>query len=823
MKTTLKTFVLSSLFSPIFGQQISEAPLNPEFVTYINSSFKTPAVTSEGFILGELPSPHKYHLGSNDNNLTHPDFDPLYDMRTAGPGGTSLLSPAKNQGSCGCCWTFATCSSVESKWIIDALGTFNLSENNIKECHNFDYLSCSGGNIDMSTAYLSRRSGPISETDDPYSTADGSCISGLTPVAYVADARFVPNDINTIKQAILDYGGLYTNMYYDDLYYNSSDKTYFYSGSSGTNHAITLAGWDDNKSTAGGTGAWIIKNSWGTSWGENGFFFISYNDTKINTSVGFFPSRIDYDPQTEVYFYDEFGDIATFGYGGNTAYGCIKYTATADQMIKKIGTYAEASDAIIGIQVYDNFNGTTFSGLLGTISDQTCTFPGYYTFDLPTPISISIGNDFFVRVYYNTPGYNYPIPVESAVGGYSSAAVIETGVCWASSNGSGWTPLGQGTSYVRDLCIKVYAENILVPTVLTHPAPNTICTGENANYSITTSGSSITYQWQESTNGGTNWNNLSNVAPYSDVTTSTLVLTNISIGMNSYQYRCYITNSYGSDTSNAAWLNVIPLSSVDTQPVDVTICTGENAAFDIDASGPSLIYQWQVSINGGSTWTDITNTPPYSGATSTPLNISSVTTGMNNYLYRCVVSNTCTSKDTSDNALLTVDPLPVVDLGSDIAICAGDNAILDPGPGYDTYDWSTGETTQLITVDSAGIGFGYTMIYITVTESSCSNTDSVNILFDDCTGINSNEMKNGVIIYPNPSTDIINITIKNPEKGTVLSISDIHGKAIKTIVSDKKYNRADISDLNAGTYFISIKNSTINYSDKFLVSRKTGN
>jgi C1A family cysteine protease len=897
MKRILTIIISCFFILQIFGQQISEAPVNPEFTAYINSSLKIPAVTADGFTLGELPSPHKYHLETN-TSFVNPDFDAAYDMRTAGAGGTSLLTSVKNQGSCGCCWTFATMASIESRWFVTGEGTFDLSENNLKECHNFDYLSCNGGNIDMSTAYLSRRSGPISETDDPYSTADGSCTSGLTPVAYVTDARFIANDMNTIKQAILDFGALFTNMYYSDTYYNSTNKTYYYDGASGTNHAVTLVGWDDNKVTAGGTGAWIIKNSWGTFWGESGFFYVSYLDTKINSTVGFFPIRTDYDAQTEVYYYDEFGDVGTFGYGGNTAYGCIKYTASADQMIKKIGTYAEASGSVIGIQVYDNFNGTTFSGLLGSISDQTCTFPGYYTFDLPTPISISSGNDFFIRVYYNTPAYNYPIPVESAVGGYSSAAVIETGVCWSSSSGAAWTALGQGTSYLRDVCIKAYAENILAPTVLAEPNANTICSGENASYSITSNGSLPAYHWQLSTNGGTNWSDLSNVAPYSNVTTSAMDITSATIGMNNYQYRCYVTNAYGSDTSNAALLNITLSPSVDAQPIDMTVCSGANASFDITASGSSIGYQWQISTNGGSSWTNLTNTPPYSNVTSSPLNISTATAGLNGYQYHCVVSNTCTSDATSDAALLTVNPLPVVDLGINTEICAVDNIVLDPGSGYDTYEWSTGETSQTITVDStgtgqgditiyvtvtesscintdsinilfkpipqtelgndtmlcggenitldpgagfdtyswstgessqaividsAGVGFGSITVYLTVTENSCSNNDSIDVLFDDCTGINPNEIKDGVTLFPNPSDDIINIIVENAEKGTVISITDVTGKEIKNIVSDKKINRFNISDLPAGTYFISVINSKINYSDKFLITRKPGN
>ncbi|MFH0867050.1 MAG: C1 family peptidase [Bacteroidota bacterium] len=818
MKKIFLLLALCAFIVKASGQQISLAPVNPEFTDYINTAVKVPAITSEGFALGELPSPHNYFFSSQPVNKINPDFDPVYDLRTAGSGGTSLLTPVKNQGSCGSCWTFATCASMESRWFITGYGTFDLSENNLKECHNFDYASCDGGNIDMSTAYLSRRSGPVSESDDPYSAVDGSCTGGLTPVAYVTDARFLPNDMASIKQAILDYGAIYSNMYYSDTYYNSSDKTYYYSGSSGTNHGITLAGWDDNKVTAGGTGAWIIKNSWGISWGESGFFYISYNDTKVNTSVGFFPLRTDYDAQSEIYYYDDFGDIGTFGYGSNIAYGLVKFTATSDQMIKKIGTYAEASNAVIGAEIYDNFIGGILSGLLGSVSSQTCTLPGYYSFDL-FPISISSGNDFYIKVYYNTPGYNYPVPLEYAVGGYSSAAVVETGKCWSSGSGSSWTALGQGTSYVYDVCVKVYAENILAPAIVTHPSASTLCSGGNTNFSVTASGSSLTYQWQLSTNGGSIWSDLSNVSPYSNVTTDTMAITNATTGMNLYLYRCIVSNTYGDTPSNAAILTVNETPAIVSNPSDSTICAGANASFDVSASGTSPSYQWQLSTNGGSVWTNLTNTPPYSNVTTNVLNITSATIDMNTYRYRCPVNiNTCSA--ISDNAVLNVNPVPQPELGNDTMLCAGDYITLDPGSGFDDYEWSTGETSGSINVDSTGTGFGLVTIYLTVTSNSCANSDTVDILFDDCTGIHLAEIITGVNIYPNPSDNIINITVNNPEKGTIISFSDIHGKEIKRYVTDKKNNKIDVSELSAGIFFICIKNTDVSFSDKILIVRK---
>jgi len=90
-----------------------------------------------------------------------------------------------------------------------------------------------------------------------------------------------------------------------------------------------------------------------------------------------------------------------------------------------------------------------------------------------------------------------------------------------------------------------------------------------------------------------------------------------------------------------------------SQPTDSIICAGQSAAFTTSSiSGAS--YQWQVSSNGGASFTPLTNVAPYSGATSNSLQISAATTLLNTYLYNCVVSGVCTNPVTTANAMLSV-------------------------------------------------------------------------------------------------------------------------------------------------------------------------
>lgn len=520
--------------------------LNNEYVEYMNkkSNGEIQNVTADGYHLGEIPSP----LKKNYNNLqvASPKGIPIaYDLRVV--DGGAYLTPVKDQGLEGACWAFATYAAIESYWKKQGLATFDLSEQNLATCHGFDWAPADGGNYDLSTAYLSRRSGPISEADDPYTLpANSTCTSGYTPVAYVAEARFLPGiddvgyNADIVKQAVMDYGVIYCNMYFDSDYMNYSDETYYYDGSDGTNHGVAIVGWDDNKVVTGGistpssTGAWIIKNSWGPSWGESGFFYISYEDTEALSSVAYFPSHIDYNSSSEVYHYDELGAVTAIGYSDGDDYGLVKYVASDNQQITMLGSYINDAGTSLTIEVYDNFSGGVLSGLLGTTGVQTCTYPGYYTYELATPINISSSDDFYVRARYNS-GENFPVPAEYAYADYSMGMVMETGNCWVSSNGSSWTEIGGTTGSDYDLCIKAYAVDVAsAPPVADFSADATVVTVDQTVY-FTDASSGIPDNWVWTFEGGT---------PASSTSLNPTVSWS---APGTYDVTLYVSNAQGND------------------------------------------------------------------------------------------------------------------------------------------------------------------------------------------------------------------------------------------------------------------------------------
>ena len=210
-----------------------------------------------------------------------------------------------------------------------------------------------------------------------------------------------------------------------------------------------------------------------------------------------------------------------------------------------------------------------------------------------------------------------------------------------------------------------------VPIVSGHPANSIICDGANTSFSVTATGTAITYQWQ--VHNGTSWSNVTNGGIYSGATTNTLALTAATTAVNTFQYRCVVSGTCTpAATSNAATLTVNTVPVITTQPQADTICVNGNATFKLTATGSSLTYQWQV--HNGTSWSNVTNSGIYSGATSNTLTLTAATAAVHTFQYRCVVSGACAPSATSVAALLFIKTNPVVTTQpSSKILCQGNN------------------------------------------------------------------------------------------------------------------------------------------------------
>ncbi|HRX92871.1 MAG TPA: T9SS type A sorting domain-containing protein, partial [Chitinophagaceae bacterium] len=321
----------------------------------------------------------------------------------------------------------------------------------------------------------------------------------------------------------------------------------------------------------------------------------------------------------------------------------------------------------------------------------------------------------------------------SNISGATSTSYSITGVTTA-LNGNQYRCIvsgqcGSTTSNAATLTVNV------PPAITADPAGLSLCSGSGAMFSVTATGSGLTYQWQISTDGGSNYSNIPGE------TASTYSIAATTTGENGNMYRCVVTGSCPpSVTSAAALLSVSSDITITGNPTNKTICEGTNTSFAAAASGTGLSYQWQVSTNGGGSWTDVSNGGVYSGATTNTLSLTGVTPSMNTYQYRCVVSNPPCNPGTTTAASLTVNTFPQITAQPQSAtICESQgntfSVVATTGIGSLTYQWQvstnggsswinlTGATSSSYSVSLATAGAsGYQ--YRVIVTAGCGSVTS---------------------------------------------------------------------------------------------------
>jgi C1A family cysteine protease/PKD repeat protein len=509
--------------------KIGFAPENPEFVKYQNNKIFTQAImhSQKKYSTGFVPAPVDLNRLSDisNSNLSSSAYYNSQFTQSSGnvPDTQSALTDSsaydlrnlnrvttvKDQGHAGVCWAFATYGSLESFFMPSE--NWDFSENNMKNLlssaypDGFDRGPNDGGNEFMSTAYLTRWNGSISESDDPYSDISTSSPTGLTVKKHAQDVLFLPDrqgplDNGQIKSAVQNYGAVFTTMYYDDAYYSPAKCSYYYGGSSYANHAIDIVGWNDSfdkhifLNVPPGNGAFIIKNSWGTGFGETGYFYVSYYDSNIGTSNCVFTAESPNNYKT-IYQYDPLGWTQNVGYGNPTAWCANVFTTKSDETLKAVSFYTTDSNSNYVVYVYTNLGSSLISQSGSVLSESgTSTFAGYHTIPLNTDVQLKAGQKFSIVLKLTTPGCNYPIAVETPISDYSSKATANPGQSFISSDGNTWHDI---TGFISNtnVCIKAFT----IPRSSISPLANFSASSTSGNAPLT-----VTFT-DNSANSPTSW------------------------------------------------------------------------------------------------------------------------------------------------------------------------------------------------------------------------------------------------------------------------------------------------------------------------------
>ena len=400
------------------------------------------------------------------------DLPSCYDLRDHG-----WVTEVRNQSGCGSCWCFGTMASIESSLLMHAGwqhgGEPDLSENHLNWHHGFDPIPpCMGGDYRMTSAYFSRGSGPVLESDAPYKVGGLYQYSVEPPEVlpvpyYIRDIEWY-DTVGEIKAAVMNHGAVATCWAYD---YGTwlNDATYQGPEVAGLpNHSVTIVGWDDAWVTAAPQpGAWQVRNSWGESWSGDGYFGMSYYDkhagkdpemgaVSFHNVVGAFHKTIHH--------HDAHGWCAEKAY----AHAFNAFTAAEREKLSAVSFYTTADAVGYELKVYTAFSGGQLGGLAASGSG-TIDFKGFHTIDLGAPVALMAGEAFYVYLYLDNGEQAIDCTVMKDVlmgdagGAYEVVSEAHPGESFYSADGSAWADLyDEHADHSANFCIKGLTTELLL-------------------------------------------------------------------------------------------------------------------------------------------------------------------------------------------------------------------------------------------------------------------------------------------------------------------------------------------------------------------------